>query len=124
MKMINPFWNVALWILQSLLAATLLWAASVKLFMPADKLAVMWPWTVESRKLVIVTGTLDGLAGLGLILPGLLNIMPKLTVYAAIGTHLLMVAAMIFHVCRGESSQIGINVVIAVICLLIAWGRG
>lgn len=120
---ISKLLNVSLWIAQTLLAALLLWAAAMKLFSPADKLAAMWPWTAQNRKLVYFTGVLDALAALGLILPGVLGMMPQLTVYAALGTVALMIAAMIFHILRGETSQIGINIVIAVVALLIAWGR-
>jgi hypothetical protein len=115
--------NIALWIAQGLLGALLLWAAATKLFTPADKLATIWPWTAGNRKLVIATGILDALGALGLILPGLSGIMPQLTVYAALGVTALMIAAIIFHISRGEGAQTGINIVVMAIALFIAWGR-
>lgn len=114
---------ISLWLAQGLLSALLLWAAAMKLFASPTKLAEMWPWIAENRKLVKLTGVFDALAGLGPILPMLTGILPQLTFYAAIGTFTLMLAAIIFHVCRGEGSQVGINVVIAVITVFIAWGR-
>jgi hypothetical protein len=122
-KPISAILNIALWIAQGLLSAMLLWAAYTKLFTPADKLAAMWPWTAQNRKLVIFTAILDALGGIGLVLPGLPGVAPAITVYAAIGTFLLMIAAIIFHVSRGEARQIGINIVVAAICIFIAWGR-
>ena len=115
--------NIILWISQVILAVSLIWASSMKLFQPADKLAVMWPWTADNTALVKLTGVLDLLAGIGLVLPALLRIQPKLTTYAAYGTLVLMIAASVFHITRGEVSQIGVNIFFAVFAVFIAWGR-
>jgi hypothetical protein len=66
---------------------------------------------------------LDLLAGIGLILPAALRIRPKLTIYAAYGTVALMLAASIFHIGRGEASQIGVNIFFGTVAVFIAWGR-
>jgi hypothetical protein len=115
--------TISLWTVQLLLATLFLSGAAMKLFMPADKLAAMWPWTAENRRLVILTGIPDGLAGLGLVLPGLLGILPRLTFYAALGAVALMIAAIIFHVYRGEAPQIGVNIFALFAALFIVWGR-
>jgi len=116
--------NATLWIAQVLLAITLIWAASMKLFQPIEKLAVMWPWAGQvSPALVKFTGIVDLLGGLGLILPALLRINPKLTPIAALGIIALMLCAGIFHISRGEGAMIGPNVVFALIAGFIAWGR-
>lgn len=115
--------NVILWIAQIILACSFVWSASVKFFQPADTLAEMWPWTADHEVLVKLTGVLDLLGGLGLVFPALLRIQPKLTVYAAYGTILLMIAASIFHISRGEASQIGVNIFFFVFAVFIAWGR-
>ena len=115
--------HITLWVAQGILAVTLIWASSMKLFQPAEKLAAMWPWTADNRTLVKVTGILDLLAGIGLILPALLRIKPMLTIYAAYGTIALMLAAILFHVARGEGSQTGINIFFIVFAAFIAWGR-
>lgn len=116
-------WNIILWVFQVTLAATLIWASSMKLFQPADKLAEMWPWTAENPVLVKLTGVLDLLAAIGLILPSLFRIRPGLTIYAAYGTIALMIAAGIFHIARGEASLIGVNIFFLVFAVFIAWGR-
>jgi uncharacterized membrane protein YphA (DoxX/SURF4 family) len=116
--------NISLWVAQILLAASLIWAASLKLFQPTDKLAQMWPWVAQvPNALVKFTGLIDLLGGLGLILPGLLRIQPKLTYIAALCIVALMVVAGIFHISRGEASQIGANIAFAALALFIAWGR-
>lgn len=114
--------NITLWIVQVLLSITFIWAAYMKIFAPEDKVAAMWPWTANNRTLVKVTGVIDLLAAVGLILPSLLSL-NKLTVYAAYGTILLMIAASGFHISRGEGSQIGFNIFVAVLAAFVAWGR-
>jgi len=115
--------NVTLWVAQVVLATGFVWAAVMKLFQPADQLAAMWPWTAEHLVLVKLTGVLDLLAGIGLILPALFRIQPKLTIYAAYGTIALMIAASAFHIARGEGSLIGVNIFFAAVAVFIAWGR-
>jgi uncharacterized membrane protein YphA (DoxX/SURF4 family) len=116
--------NIALWVAQVILAASFIWAASMKLLQPIEKLSAMWPWTAQvSSSLLYFTGVVDLLAGLGLILPALLRILPKLTPIAAVATVVLMACASIFHILRGETSVIGANIVFAVIAAFIAWGR-
>lgn len=115
--------NVTLWIAQVILALSFVWSAMVKWFQSADKLAEMWPWTANNTSLVKLTGVLDLLAGIGLILPALLSIQPRLTIYAAYATIALMMVASIFHIVRGEASQIGVNIFFAVLAAFIAWGR-
>jgi uncharacterized membrane protein YphA (DoxX/SURF4 family) len=115
--------NIALWTAQVVLAAGFIWASSMKLFQSPEKLAEMWPWTAENVFLVKITGILDLLAGTGLILPGLLRFQPKITFFAAVGTIVLMIAAIIFHVSRGEASLTGVNFFFAAAALFVAWGR-
>lgn len=115
--------HVTLWIAQVLLALSLLSGGIMKLFMPFAQLAEIWPWVAENHNLVLITGVLDSLAAIGLIVPSLLRIQPTLAIYAAVGVSLLMIAAIIFHISRDEASQIGANIFFAAFALFIAWGR-
>ncbi len=112
--------NIVLWIAQVLLAITFIWTASMKLFKPSD---LPWPWIPENPNLVKATGVLDLLAGIGLALPAVLRIQPKLTVYASYGTIALMISASVFHISRDETSSIGFNIFVALTAVFIAWGR-
>lgn len=94
--------NIILWIAQLVLAAGFIWAASMKLFERAEVLAAMWPWTAGNYELAKLTGVADLLAGLGLVLPALFRILPKLTVYAASGAILLMIVAAGWFHCLGK----------------------
>ncbi len=116
--------HYSLWTAQVLLSTSLLWAAGMKLFQPIEKLSAMWPWTGQvSPALVTLTGLVDLLAALGLVLPMLFSIRPKLTGITALGMILLMICATVFHVLRGEVSLIGANIVFAALAVFIAWGR-
>ena len=107
-----------------MLSLTLLWAAWMKLFTPIEELARVWHWVGEvSINFVKFTGITDLLGGLGLILHPLLKMGYKLVAMAAAGVLVLMVCAAGFHISRGEASQIGINIVFAVLAGFIAWGR-
>jgi uncharacterized membrane protein YphA (DoxX/SURF4 family) len=120
----NKALHVILWIAQALLASSLVWSGSIKLFQPIDQLALMWPWAAEVPSLLVkFTGVVDLLGAIGLVLPMLLNIKPGITVAAAIGIIVLMICATVFHISRGETDSIGVNVVFAGIAAFIAWGR-
>lgn len=117
-------WNITLWILQGLLAALNIMAGASKLFQPIDELSKMIPWTSEvSSGLVRFVGLAELAGGLGLILPSLLRIQPRLTALAALGLGLVQVLAAIFHLSRGEGSFIGMNILFAVLSLFVYWGR-
>jgi uncharacterized membrane protein YphA (DoxX/SURF4 family) len=114
---------ISLWAVQLLLTTLFCWAGVVKLFSPRGELTALWPWTAKHPQLVILTGIVDILGGVGLIVPSLLRIKPRLTIYVALGTILLMIIASIFHIARGEANSIFFNVLVAAMAAFIAWGR-
>lgn len=115
--------NVLLWIAQGLIALTLIWAAYAKLFQPIEETAKMLPWAMDNPRLLTFTGIIDLLGGIGIILPAVLKIQPKLSVFAAYGTIALMIAASIFHISRGELSLIGMNIFFLILAVFVVWGR-
>ena len=116
--------NITFWIAQVLLAAGLIWGGFMKLFQPIEKLSAMWPWAAQVPvELLKLTGIIDLFGAIGLILPSLLRIQPKLTPIAAVGVIILMLSASVFHIMRGEASVIGVNIVFAIIAIFVAWGR-
>lgn len=115
--------NIALWVAQGLLALTFIWAAYTKLFQPLEEAAKMLPWAKDNPGLVKLTGVVELLGALGLILPSALRILPKLTIYAAYGAIVLMILAAVFHISRGEASLIGMNIFFLILGGFIAWGR-
>ena len=115
--------NIALWVIQVLLATSFIWAGGMKLFAPIEKLAEMWPWTAESPGLLMVTGVLDLIAGIGIFLPTLLKVAPRMASLAGWGMVALMIAAAVFHISRGEVEVIGGNVGFAAMAAFVGWGR-
>lgn len=96
----------------------------MKLAMPIPQLAGMWPWAGElAPSLVRLLGVIDLLGGLGILLPSLTRIKPRLTVLAAAGCIALQLCAIIFHSSRAEFSVLPVNVVLVVGAMFILWGR-
>lgn len=80
-------------------------------------------WMYElSDRLHAVSGAAEILGGLGLILPGLARIR-RLTMLAALGLIVVMVAAIIWHTGRGEMANTVTNVINALVLAYIAYGR-
>ena len=116
--------NIALWIAQILLALAFGMAGIIKVTQPIDKLEARMGWVKSiGPRGVRLIGTLEILGAIGLILPAVTGILPWLTPVAAVGLALTMIGAMITHGRRGEYSQIGINVVLLLLTLFVAYGR-
>jgi len=97
---------------------------AMKTFTPIEQLAASLPWAAEvSSGLVRFIGLAELLGGLGLILPSLLKIKPILTPISAIGIIAIMIFAAIFHITRGETGVIGMNIIMAALSGLVAWIR-
>ena len=115
--------NVALWIVQVLLALLFGFAGATKTFTPIDQLAQQMPWVADQPGLIRFIGISELLGAIGLILPAASRIKPGLTPLAAAGLAVIMVLAMGFHGMRGEWSSIGTNVVIFALAVFVVWGR-
>jgi DoxX-like family len=116
--------RVSLWVAQILLALTLVGGAIWKFITPIDEMAKMMPWVGEvAPSFFYSTAAFDLLGGLGVILPSLTRIQPRLTVYAAFGVLALMACAIAFHVSRGEAKDTPFNFIVVGLCLFVAWGR-
>ncbi|HLK20678.1 MAG TPA: DoxX family protein [Bryobacteraceae bacterium] len=82
------------------------------------------PWlSAVPQDLAVFIGIAEFLGGIGLILPALTGVKPKLTPLAAIGLTLVMILAAGFHIARGEYGFVLLNVILAAVSALIAYGR-
>ncbi len=115
--------HVTLWVVQTLLALVFIGTGLFKLATPIATLAQLWPWTGEHPTLVRLTGIVDLCGGLGLVLPAITRIRPRLTVLAALGCAALMIVAIAFHWLRGEASNTPFNIVMLALALFVFWGR-
>src|SRR5262245_22894552 len=88
--------NIALWVVQVLLCVALAGGGIWKLATPLAELSTKIVWAQESPTLLRFTAVVDLLGGLGVLLPSLTRIKPRLTVLAALGCVALMVSAIIF----------------------------
>jgi hypothetical protein len=117
--------NIALWIVQGLLAVAFGGSGVVKATRDRKRLfedGITW---VEDFSAVAVKaiGVLEVLAAVGLILPAATGIAPLLTPLAAVGIGLLMAGAAVVHFRRGEIAFIGVIAVLFAAAAFVAWGR-
>jgi len=122
--------NIALWILQVLWGVFFCFTGFGKIMCCRPD---VWnhtlhqpvPWfSAVPQGLFVFIGVCEFLGGVGLILPSMTGVKPKLTPIAAIGLTLVMILAAIFHVARGEYSFfLPLNLVLGGIAALIAYGR-
>lgn len=117
--------NITLWILQAVIAITFTYSGICKLTLSIPKMVALGQTGVEIVPLSLVRfiGISEILGSIGLILPGLIGVMPFLVVAAAIGIGVIMVPASAIHVSRKEFKAVLGNTVVLAICLIIACGR-
>jgi len=116
--------RIGLWIAQLLLFVAFGAAGVIKLLTPISRLAAMMPWTGEhSETFVRTIGLVDLAGGLGILLPALVRIMPRLTVLAALGCAVLQCFAIVFHLARGEAAVTPVNLVLLALAVFVLWGR-
>ena len=116
--------NISLWAAQIFIAVSFCVAGAMKLAMPINQLAGIWPWSGElPTAFVRLLGVIDFAGGAGVLLPSLTRVKPGLTVLAALGCVLLQLCAMVFHGSRGESAVLPVNIVFMAVCGFILWGR-
>ena len=116
--------NIALWIIQGLLAAMYLMAGQLKAFQTA-KAKEQMPWAKNrSDAFVRFVGISELLGALGLILPLVTGILPWLTVLAATGLTLIQLLAIFTeHLPKKEYNVIPINVVLLALAAIVVFGR-
>lgn len=116
--------NVALWVVQGLLALAFGMAGLMKLTQPKEKLAAQMPWVNDfAPNTVKLIGGLELLGAIGLILPLVTGILPWLTPLAAAGLVLTMLGAMATHLRRHENPMLVVNLVLLLLAAFVAYGR-
>ena len=112
--------TVALWIIQSLLAALFLFAGAVKLVLPAEDLTGPIAMPILFLRFI---GALEVLGALGLILPGLLRIRTGLTPLAALGLVIIMVGATVTTIVGGAILPSLISLAAGLLSAFVAYAR-
>lgn len=116
--------NIALWVLQIILALMFVMAGSLKATQPLDNLAKRMAWVpAVPGALVRFIGISELLGAIGLILPALIHVLPWLTIAAAIGLAVIMFLAILVHGSRREYQNIIANVVLLALLVFVVYGR-
>lgn len=116
--------KIGLWVAQGLLCLTFGMAGVAKLSTPIPQLSSMIAWTGDTPEAFVrFIGLVDLAGGIGILLPALTRIQPRLTVLAALGITVLQVLAIAFHVSRGEFSLLPLNGVLLSLAVFVLWGR-
>jgi putative oxidoreductase len=109
--------NIALWILQLLLAAVFLAHGAFMIAPPASMIEIVNASIGPNFRVFI--GVAEVLAVIGLLAPGITRIMPSLTVWAAAGLMVVMSSATVLHIVRAEySSAVSAAILFALVTLV------
>jgi hypothetical protein len=114
--------NRALWVVQGLLAALFLFAGGMKLVLPIE--ALKGPVELPGLFLRFI-GVVEVLGALGLILPSMLRIRPRLTPLAAAGLVIVMIGAVAITLQGGPgaAAMAVVPLVVGLLAVFIAYGR-
>ena len=111
-----------LWVLQVLLAALFLFAATAKFTTPPEVMTAQMPIKFPIA-FVYFIGVCEILGAIGLILPSLLRIKPGLTPLAAAGLMIITIGATAVTIMGGQLNQVPLPLVTALVSAFVAYGR-
>ena len=112
--------NLALWIVQALLAALFLFAGGMKLITPIEEMTkqiAMPGWFLR------FIGVAELLGAIGLILPWLFRVRPGLTPLAATGLSVIMIGATVVTMMIGDIATALIPLMTGGLSVFVAYGR-
>jgi uncharacterized membrane protein YphA (DoxX/SURF4 family) len=112
--------NIALWIVQALLAALFLFAGGAKLVLPIEEMTKQIPMPGWFLRFI---GVAEVFGGLGLILPWITRIRPGLTPLAAAGLVIIMIGATVVTLMTGEIVMALFPLVTGIFCAFVGYGR-
>ncbi len=113
--------NIALWVLQVLLALAFLAHGWLFLSPPPEMAALM---NAElPRWFQVFLGVAEVAAAVGITLPGATRVLPWLVVWAAAGIMIVTASATVFHLMRGEISSAATTLVLLALATFVAYMR-
>ena len=117
--------NLALWIVQGLLAAMFIMAGITKSIRSKEKLEKQFSWVRDfSLNTVRFIGISEFLCAIGLIVPWLTGIAPILTPIASLGIVIIMILSIVtVHLKKREYKEIGLNIFILLMSAFVAYDR-
>ena len=118
--------NIALWIVQGLVALVYLAAGGLKIVRPREQLVASgnFDWMKDSSDARVKgVGLVEILGALGVILPWLTGIASVLTPIAAIGLAVVQIGALRVHLIRNERQPLPANLLLLLLAAFVAVGR-
>lgn len=115
---------MGLWAAQIVLAIIFGLAGFMKATQPIEDLTAMMGWPGQAPELLVrFIGVAEIAGALGMILPVLTGILPRLTALAALGLVVIQVLAMGLHIYRGEIEILPLNLVLLALAVFVMFGR-
>ncbi len=118
--------NIALWIVQGLLAFVYLAAGGLKVVRPREQLVATGrlDWMKDNSDAAVkAVGAIEILGALGLILPEATGTASILTPIAAAGLVIVQIGALRVHLKRDERQPLPANVILLLLAAFVAIGR-
>jgi uncharacterized membrane protein YphA (DoxX/SURF4 family) len=116
--------NIAVWIIQGILALMFLMAGITKSVQPKDKLVKTLPWVNGfSLQTVRFIGISELIGAIGIVVPQLTGICQILTPVAAIGLAVIMILAAAHHLPKKEYREEGFNATLLILDVIVALYR-
>ena len=115
--------NIALWVMQGVLAFVFVMAGGMKLFSYQKYRAMLeksGPTSLTHGQIALI-GIAELAGAAAIVLPMALNVTPWLTVLAAAGLAVIMLSATVFHMRRHESPMM--TAVLFVLAVAVVVGR-
>ncbi len=112
--------NRVLWTVQALLALLFLFAGSVKLILPIEALTKEMQLPGLFLRFI---GAAEVLGALGLILPGVLRVRPRLTPLAALGLIVIMIGATGLTAVGSHAAGAVFPLVVGLLLVFVAYNR-
>jgi uncharacterized membrane protein YphA (DoxX/SURF4 family) len=112
--------NIALWIVQALLALLFLFAGGMKLFMPIEEMTKQIPMPGAFLRFI---GLCEVFGGIGVIVPWFLGVQPGLTPLAAVGLVIIMIGATVVTLMTGDVAMALFPLIVGVFAAFVAYGR-
>lgn len=115
--------NIALWLAQASLASALLFSGFIKLTQPSTDIVSIWRWTVQYQDAVWLVGAVEVVLGIGILIPELLRIAMRVTVWAAYACVMWTIAFGIFLVLQKDLTTLSSYFPNLLLGAFVAWGR-
>ncbi len=107
--------NIALWVIQALLAAFFALQGVMKLAGGEEVVANFQRWGFPERFYLLIGG-LELLGGIGVLIP-------RTTFYAAAGLILILIGAAVTHITHGEAAMLAMPIIPLLLLAAVAWLR-